>query len=254
MHGESSQQLTSAILLVGHGTRDELGLREFDELAVEVGRRLENRRVRRAFLELAEPSISKAIDRLVAEGARSIVVAPLFLFAAGHVKHDVPAAVDKAVAKHRELRIDIAPAFGCDEEIVALSARRFDEAISSRPGVPRERTMLLLVGRGSSDDEATREVKQFAAIRCEQSRVARTEACFVAAARPTLEEGFRLAAEAGFPRVVVQPHLLFAGQVLDEVQAAVKLIERETADVEWLVAKHLGPAEDLVRAVVRRVN
>jgi sirohydrochlorin cobaltochelatase len=254
MHGESSKQLTSAVLLVGHGTRDELGLREFDELAVEVGRRLGNRRVRRAFLELAEPSISEAIDRLAAEGVRSILVVPLFLFAAGHVKHDVPAAVDKGVARHRELRIDIAPAFGCDEEILALSARRFEESLAGRADVPRQRTMLLLVGRGTRDADAVDEVRRLAALRHMQSSVGNAEVCFVAAARPTLEEGLRLAAEAGFPRVVVQPHLLFAGQVLDDVRAAVKLIEREAAGVEWIVAEHLGPAEELVRAILGRVN
>jgi sirohydrochlorin ferrochelatase len=255
MHRESSDQAKcAALLLVGHGTRDEAGLKEFERLTEDVRRQVGGRRVERAFLEFARPSIPEAIDRLAAEGARSIHIVPLFLFAAGHVKRDLPAAAEEAIARHRELRVEVAPALGCDEEILSLSARRFAEALIGKADVRGEQTLLLLVGRGTSDCEAINEVRRFAGLRCEQSRVGRAEVCFVAAASPTLDEGLRMAAQAGFPRVVVQPHLLFAGRVLDEVHAAVQSIERDTAGIEWIVAKHLGPAEELARTIVRRVN
>ncbi len=212
------------------------------------------KRVRRAYLELAEPTIPEAIERLAAEGMRSIRVVPLLLFAAGHVKRDLPAAVEAAAFRHPGLKVEIAPAFGCDEEILALSERRFEEALTERSVVPRERTMLLLVGRGTSDVEAVEEVRRFGELRREQSSVGSAEVCFVAAARPSLAEGLAMAAKAGYPRVVVQPHLLFAGQVLNEIRAGVELIESEAIGVEWILTRHLGPEEELVRAVIRRAN
>jgi sirohydrochlorin ferrochelatase len=248
------QMSSSAVLLVGHGTRDVRGLAEFERLAESVAGHVNGKRVKRAYLELAGPTILEAIERLAAEGATSIRVVPLLLFAAGHAKRDLPAAVEAAARRHPGLKVEIAPAFGCDEEILALSERRFEEALAERSVVGRDRTMLLLVGRGTSDAEAIDEVRQFAALRREQSGVGRADVCFVAAARPSLVDGMGMAAQAGYPRVVVQPHLLFAGQVLDEIQAAVRSIERQTMGTEWILTRHLGPEEELVRAVVRRAN
>ncbi len=254
--GDVANQQTgsSAVLLVGHGTRDKSGLAEFNRLAELAASCLRGMRVEIAYLELAEPTIPEAIERLAAEGTRSIRVVPLLLLAAGHAKRDLPAAVESAARRHPRLNVEIAPAFGCDEEILALSARRFEESLAERSVVPRKRTMLLLVGRGTSDADALDEVRQFAELRRVQSDVGGAEVCFVAAARPSLAEGLAMAAQSGYPRVVVQPHLLFAGQVLDEIQAAARLIESQRTGVEWILARHLGPEHELVCAVVRRVE
>ncbi len=250
----NQQMSSSAVLLVGHGTRDVDGLAEFERLAESVAGHVNGKRVRRAYLELAKPTIPEAIERLAAEGTRSIRVVPLLLFAAAHARRDLPVAVEAAAPQHPRLNVEIAPAFGCDEEILSLSERRFEEALADRSVVGRERTMLLLVGRGTSDTEALEEVRRFAELRRVQSGVGRAEICFVAAVRPSLAEGLAMAAQSGYARVVVQPHLLFAGQVLDEIQAAVRLIDSQRTGVEWILTRHLGPEEELVRVVVRRAN
>lgn len=238
------------VLLVGHGTRDAAGLAEFRLLVERVRTAANGQPVEGAFLELAEPALGEGVDRLVAAGCTTIRIVPLLLFAAGHAKQDVPAAADEAAARHRGLKVEIASPLGCAEPIVALSVRRYQETLSQRPCVPPEQSFLLLVGRGTSDAEAIEEVRFFTALRAKRTPVARAETCFVAVARPSLSEGLERAAAAGLLRVVVQPHLLFAGQVLDEITSAVARQAEVSPGIEWVLTGHLGPEAELVAAVL----
>jgi sirohydrochlorin cobaltochelatase len=216
--------------------------------------------VEAGFLELAQPTIGEAFDRLVQRGATQIRVCPLLLFAAGHARSDVPEAIQRAAARHSEMRIEIGEPFGCGEWLLALSKRRYDEAVApaaERRGgtLPRgaweRECYLLLVGRGSSDATATAEMNRFAELRVKQSSLDKFGVAFVAAAHPTLDEGLEQAAAAGVRQIVVQPHLLFRGEVLATIQSAVARWQTERPELEWITTSHLGPEQELVQAVLR---
>ena len=148
-----SKPADRGLLLVGHGTRDAEGLAEFASLARLVMERLPEFVVEPCFLELAEPDISTAVDRLMDRGVWQLTVAPLLLFAAGHAKRDIPMAVTAAIKAHggpNDLQIVQLPPLECHARIVELSTQRFNEALRDRRLVPSDDTMLLLVARGSS--------------------------------------------------------------------------------------------------------
>jgi sirohydrochlorin cobaltochelatase len=76
---------------------------------------------------------------------------------------------------------------------------------------------------------------------------------FAAAARPTLDEAVAAASAAGgVRRIVVQPHLLFAGHVEGQVDAAVARGRARRPDIEWLRAARLGADPAVAAAVVAR--
>src|SRR6056297_3115744 len=93
-----------AILLAGHGSRREKSNEQVRELAAQLEGRL-GIPVDAAFLELAEPAIDEAIAGLAATVSQ-VTVVHLSLFAASHVKNDVPLAVTQARERHPELTID----------------------------------------------------------------------------------------------------------------------------------------------------
>jgi sirohydrochlorin ferrochelatase len=115
-------------------------------------------------------------------------------------------------------------------------------------------TLLLLVGRGSSDAEATAELAQFARLRSERMRLGRVEICFLALAAPSLEIALQQAGQLALPRIVVQPHLLFAGELLAGLQEKVALAAARCPQQQWLVTSPLGPHPWLVSALVERAN
>jgi sirohydrochlorin ferrochelatase len=110
----------------------------------------------------------------------------------------------------------------------------------------------LLVGRGSSDPYAAADLAEFARTTAQREAMVQFGSCFVAAARPTLDEGLALAASAASKRVVVQPQILFRGAVLDEIASAVKAWQRQRPEIEWIVAAHLGPEQEVVEALLQQ--
>jgi sirohydrochlorin ferrochelatase len=245
---------TSGLLLVGHGTRHPEGRKEFQTLAEKVAAALVPQPVEVAYIELAEPTIGEAFQRLVERGAGQIRVVPLLLFTAGHAKGDIPEGVSQATALHPGITVDFAPPFGLDDRILKLSERRHREALAGQAAIPAELTYWLLVGRGSSDLIATQELSSFAAERARRSSLSKFGHCFVAAARPTLLEGLAAAALSETKRIVVQPHLLFRGAVLDEVTAAVARFKSERPGIDWVTAAHLGPEQEVVETVIERAT
>ena len=62
---------------------------------------------------------------------------------------------------------------------------------------------------------------RFTELRVQQTPVGEFKTCFAAIATPTLPETLAWAADAKFRRIVVQPHLLFTGEVLDQIKTGV---------------------------------
>ena len=87
--------MKQGIVLVAHGSRDPEWSRPFERLAAALGKRLPAVAVALAYLEYG-PSIDEALAALVAKGAGTIRVVPVFLGAGGHVKDDIPRLVAAA--------------------------------------------------------------------------------------------------------------------------------------------------------------
>jgi sirohydrochlorin cobaltochelatase len=238
------------ILIVGHGTRDRGGLAEFRTVVDEVARQAGDRVVEPCFLELAEPPIAEGVRRAVERGVSRLSVMPLLLFAAGHAKRDIPEALATEAARHPDLEIRQTPPLESHPAILDLSLERYQAALVGRPPIPASETLLLMVGRGSNDPEANAEMARFARLRYEGSPVGWLETCFIAMTEPKLEQSLEVAAQMPFRRVVVQPHLLFCGELLEKVRRAVETTRSYSPNREWLVTDHLGPNPLMAAAIL----
>jgi sirohydrochlorin cobaltochelatase len=241
------------ILLVGHGTRDKRGTADFLAVGQCVAAKRDDATIEPCFLELCEPSIPAGIARLIAADVKRIVVAPLLLFAAGHIRRDIPRAVTLALREHPNLVWTQARHLGCHPAILLQSEIRFHEAAVKLPAVEKNQTLLLFVGRGSTDEEAIQEAHAFAAAAAQSEAVAQTLVCFYAMAKPSLEASLERAARAGCRRVVVQLHLLFEGQIAEAIRNLVRATAARHPQIEWIVTEPLGPTGLVAQAVTGRV-
>jgi sirohydrochlorin cobaltochelatase len=255
---DASATRSAGVLLVGHGTRSARGKQEFLTLAPVVAQRA-GLPVEAGFLEMAEPTIATATARLIDRGTRHIVVAPLLLFAAGHAKDDIPRAVASALTAlgANDVTSQQAKHLGCHRAIVDLSNRRFTESLQVLHPLSAADTCLLLVGRGSRDESATAEMHEFARLRAQQSPVGGTSVAFLAMAQPRIQPTLRELGQHGWKRVVVQPHLLFHGDLHDTLSSAVESCRKEWPKTEWALAPYLGmglaedrPVRDLLCAAI----
>jgi sirohydrochlorin ferrochelatase len=238
------------LLLLGHGTREAIGIREFHETVELVARLRSDQPVEGCFLELAEPSIAAGFRTLASRGGRRITVVPVLLFAAGHAERDIPQAVAAVAAEFPTIGVEQCPHLGCHDALLALSQTRYQKAIAGRPTA--DKTALVMVGRGSHHAGATAEMHEFVRRRVALTPGVEVRTAFVAMAEPPLEQVLKDLAGSDCTRVVVQPHLLFGGVLLDRIAATVADFARRHPDRDWVVAPHLGPHALLAQAIASR--
>jgi len=117
--------LKEGIVLLGHGSKDPQWSQPFEKIAVSLGKRLPAVAVFLAYLEHG-PSLDEAVTALVAKGALSIRVVPLFLGAGGHVKEDLPKLV--AQAKRPEVNLLLDRPIGEQPEIIEAIAAAISQS------------------------------------------------------------------------------------------------------------------------------
>lgn len=245
------------MLLVGHGTRDAQGAAEFLETERLIAALVPSVAVEPGFLELAEPPINDAFERLVARDVCEIIVVPLLLFAAGHARQDIPREVSNAAIRFPRLKIRHAESLGCQEMIVAASAERFRgvleaSVLSASDCDPTTDVAWLMVSRGTSDLSAIGEVRRFARLRRKATPVASARTAYMAVAEPSVAAELEALAHSSYSCIVVQPHLLFHGKLTSDLRTLVRKMQAECPAKKWLIADHLGPCELIAKAAVHR--
>ena len=206
-----------AILLVGHGSRREKSNEQVRDLAAGLEERL-GLPVDAAFLELVAPAIPDAISGL-AGAVSEITVVQLSLFAASHVKNDVPLAVDRARADHPRVTVNTGAHLGIHPAIVDILSDRA-AAVERRLGVDREAddVAVVLVGRGSSDPDANADLHKLARLLYEGRAFSRVEASFIGVTDPLVEETLHGVAKHRPDAVAVLPYMLGDGVLTGRVR------------------------------------
>ncbi|MBX3421441.1 MAG: sirohydrochlorin chelatase [Pirellulaceae bacterium] len=254
--GQASYETTSAddigVLLVGHGTRDRQGQEQFLELFRHFARFVSPLTSQPAFLELAEPTISQAVERLTESSLiRRLIVVPALLFTAGHAEEDIPRAVQSAVdSLEHKCNLHIigqTPTLECSTEVLELSATRFRQAMSCGQqcavhcaGSACARTRWLLVGRGSSSQSAALKLQQFMQLRQQWTPVEQASVAYIFGQTPTVEQELDRLLSSDASRIVVQPHLLFSGRLLDELRHQVQECGSRNPRQAWVITDTLG--------------
>lgn len=246
--------MSYAVLIAGHGSRDPEGITEFLGLARHFRDRRPDVPVEIAFLEFARPTIQEGIDRLVQNGARTVVVLPGVLMAAGHAKNDMASEVRLARQRHPQVELHMGAALDVDASLLQLCRLRYQEALAGREEIAPAETLLLLVGRGSSDPDANGNIAKVARFLQEGYPAAWSAVAFSGVARPLLEEAMPVCERAGFRRVVVQPYFLFTGVLLKRIYAYAEERRRARPDLDIVSVPHLQAHPLLLDAFVRRAE
>jgi sirohydrochlorin cobaltochelatase len=246
--------MSDALLIAAHGSRAAAGIEEFRAFA-EAWRQLRPDRLQaEGFLEFARPAIGEAIDALVEQGARRIVVAPAMLMAAGHVKNDVPSEIHEGRARHPGVAFHMARPLEIHPALLELCHVRYREATADRPDVPPEQTLLLLVGRGTSDPDANANMARVARFLWESYGVGWASIAFAGLAAPGVDQALAVCRRLGSARIVVQPYFLFDGILLQRIIATARRHALADPDVEILTTAHFRLHPLLLRAFEDRAH
>jgi sirohydrochlorin cobaltochelatase len=249
--------LNRPLLMIGHGSRDMQGRQGFLDFAHAYQGLDSSRPVVPCFLELTTPSIQEGVDQCVAQGYTEFSVLPILLFAARHNKFDVTNELDRAKARHPHIRFHYGRHFGITPAILELWHRRLaelDQTSDNSPmsSIKRSETVLLVVGRGSSDPDANGDVYKLARLLWEGSGYKTVEIGFIGITHPRLEEGFNRARLFQPKRIIVLPYFLFTGVLVKKIFDITAQQQEQYPDIKMTCLPEMGIQPELLSVLRER--
>ncbi len=240
------------ILLVGHGSREASGNAEILQFAEQWRALHPDWRIEVGFIEFADPLLFPAIDR-AARTSRSVLVLPLILNAAGHVRHDIPEAIQWAQKRHPQVEFRYAPHLGVSDPLLRILKRLLRQAMLTLDVPDPHTTGLVLLGRGSSDRLANGDVAKMARWLWEVSDHARVDLAFTGVTFPRLEEVVRDQVRLGMMQVIVLPYYLFTGTLIQRIGRQMQNLARQYPQVRFAHTRYFGFEPEIMQMLDERV-
>ncbi len=248
----------TGVMLCGHGSRDPRAVEEFAAVAATLRRRLTSYETEYGFLEFATPIIRGGLDRLRACGVGRVLAVPGMLFAAGHTKNDIPSVLNTYAAQHPELVIQYGRDLGLDIKLMRAAGARITGAVAmaDAEGAPiaLHDTLLLTVGRGTSDPDANGNIAKVARMLWEGLGFGWGETAYSGVTFPLVHPALAYAAKLGFRRIVVFPYFLFTGVLVRRIYAHTDLAAAAHPEIQFVKAPYLGDHKLVLDALVERVQ
>ena len=248
-NGTHENRIPPALLVVGHGSRDPRGAREFHELLTLMRGRNPQLPIEGGFIELSRPPISECVDRLAEGGARDVAAVPLMLLAAGHAKDDIPATLVREKMSHPGMTFNYGRALGIRPELLELMEERISAVV---PEDEKEETAVLVVGRGSSDPDANSDLAKLARLFYEGRPYPVVEAAYVSMTPPNVDTGLDRCRRLGARHVVVFSYFLFTGVLEERIREQSEAFRAENPDLEVHYAGYFGPDERVADLLMER--
>jgi len=107
-----------AIILFAHGARDPEWAAPFAIIQQQLQAARPDVQVALAFQDFMTPTLEAAVAQCAVQGAKRLVLVPLFMAQGGHLKQDLPVLVAKIREQHPQLALQVLPAIGDAPEIL----------------------------------------------------------------------------------------------------------------------------------------
>ena len=241
------------ILVCGHGSRNKLAISEFKELTKSIKERFIDVRVEYGFLEFAKPSIADGLEKLRLNSIKKIIAIPAMLFAAGHVKNDIPSVLMKYASLH-QLEIFYGRELGINNSMINAACERVREVFSKNKNLKLSESMLVVVGRGSSDPDANSNVSKITRMMVEGLGLGWGETVFSGVTFPLVEPGLNHIVKLGYKNIIIFPYFLFSGVLVNRIRRQKDEVAFNNPAVSFYDAKYLSSHPYVINTFVERIN
>ena len=177
------------------------------------------------------------------------------LFAAGHVKNDLPSEINNYAAENPELELIYAADLGIDARMLKAAQARVIGAINDAGDhVSLDETMLLVVGRGTNDSDANSNVAKVTRMLWEGTGVGWAETAYSGVTAPLVDSALERCVRLGFKRIIVFPYFLFTGILVERIYKWVDEAAAKNPDIQFIKASYLGHHPDVIQTFLSRVT
>jgi len=247
------------IMICGHGSRDKDAEREFALVAAGLVARFPDVPIEYGFLEFSAPNIHMGLNKLIAQGVTDIYAVPGMLFAATHARNDIPSVLINFQNKHIDSGISVhyGSELGLHSTMIEAFETRIYESLAldvEQPPANLHDTMLVVVGRGTSDTLANAEAAKLTRIVNEGMGFGWADTVYSGVTYPSVGVGLDLLVKLGFKKIVVAPYFLFTGRLIKRIYAYVDQIAAKYPDIEFIKTPYLKDHEKVIDAFEVRLR
>ncbi len=240
------------ILLVGHGSRNKEGNREILEFANTWRAMNPQWHIETCFIEFAEVLIDRGLDN-AAMNAERVIVVPLILNAAGHVKMEIPHFIAAARERHANVKFIYARHLGATQSVLAVLQRNLRKIMLGMDMPDPKSTGVILLGRGSSDRIANGEVAKMSRWLFEESDHELVDIAFTGITYPRLETAVQRQVQLGVTQVAILPYYLFTGTLIERIKRQVERLQVQYPQIAIAQGSYFGFEDEIYALLNERV-
>lgn len=244
--------LHDTILLIGHGSREVEGNDEIHRFVAQWRTRQPDWNIQVCFIEFASPCLHDGLVH-AAVGATRVLVLPLILNAAGHVKMEIPQAIEHARAHCPGTQFLYGPHLTACDPILAVLQRNLRECMAALDMPDPITTGVVLLGRGASDRQANGDMAKMARWLYEESNHELVDVAFTGIAFPRLERMVQLQVLLGMKQIVVLPYYLYTGILMQRIARQIQHLRVQYPQIRFAQAGHFGFALEIFELLEQRV-
>ena len=241
------------ILICGHGSRNKLALEEFRELTKCIQERFSSFNVEYGFLEFAKPSLIDGLEKLKDNSVKRVIAIPAMLFAAGHVKNDIPSVL-MSYANKNDIEISYGRELGINNLMISAACERVREVFQHNDKLDPSESVLVVVGRGSSDPDANSNVAKITRMIVEGVGLGWGETVFSGVTFPLVEPGLNHIVRLGYKNIILFPYFLFTGVLVSRIKRQRDFVAANNPNVTFFDAKYLSSHPRVVDTFVERID
>ncbi len=244
--------METSILLVGHGSRYLPGNEEIKQFSNKWQKMNPQWQIETCFIEFADVLLDRGLDNAAQRNGRVIVV-PLILNAAGHVKMDIPQFIAVARERHPHVEFIYARHLGATESVFDILQRNLRKVLTQMDMPDPKTSGVILLGRGSSDRVANGEIAKMARWLFEESDHELIDIAFTGITYPRLETVMQRQVQLGMMQIVILPYYLFTGTLIERIKLQVERLKRQYPHTVIAHGHYFGFEDEIYSVLNERV-
>jgi sirohydrochlorin cobaltochelatase len=245
--------MTDTILLVGHGSRDINGNIEIEKFTQQWRTQSPGKRIELCFIEFSDVLLDDGLA-LAAKNSQRVIVIPLILNAAGHVKMEIPEHIAAARKKFPQCQFLYTPHLGACDEILAILKRRLNTGMNALDMPDPATTGVVLLGRGASDRQANGEVAKMARWLQEDTRYELIDIAFTGITYPRLESVVQRHVRLGMMQIIVLPYYLFTGTLIERIKRQVQHLQLQYPQIRFHCGDYFGFEPEIYALLEKHIS
>jgi len=244
--------MRDTILLVGHGSREKSGNEEIEAFADAWRKRRPDDRIDVCFIEFADVLLDEGLNN-AAKDSKRVIVVPLILGAAGHVKMEIPHHIAHAREHHPDVEFIMAKHLGAGSHVLKALKSELAKAMLALDAPDAKNTGVILLARGSSDKVANGEIAKMARWLFEETHHEMVDLAFTGITFPKVETVAQRQIACGMKQIIILPYYLFTGVLIERIARQTERLQKQYPTVSFGLATYMGFDDAIYDALDERV-